>query len=107
MSFRGSSKLIRSYHIFWETFTPPTYKNTQSAFYSRSRNPPRMVGVSAPSSAAKAGDAVSPVSPPTLSGVLSLVFLHLHTKISYRLQVSRTSSLPGPNSFLHVCRTSL
>jgi hypothetical protein len=38
-----------------------------------------MVGEYAPSSAAKAGDAVSPASPPTLSGVLSLVFLHLRT----------------------------
>ena len=35
MSFRGSSETMRSYHIFLETFTPPTvtYKNTEVVFY--------------------------------------------------------------------------
>jgi hypothetical protein len=37
----------------------------------------------APSSVANAGVAASPASPPTLSGVLSLLFLHLHTKFVF------------------------
>jgi hypothetical protein len=36
----------------------------------------------------------------TLSGVLSLVILHLHTKISYKLQVSKTAPPTAPRSFL-------
>jgi hypothetical protein len=36
-----------SYHIFLEIFTPPTYKNMQAAFYLRSRNLQKTVGVSA------------------------------------------------------------
>jgi hypothetical protein len=55
--------------------------------------------VSTPLSAAKADDAVSPASPPTLSGVLSLIFLYLHTKNFYRLQVSRTASPTAPRFF--------
>jgi hypothetical protein len=35
----------------------------------------------------------------TLSGVLSLVFLHLHTKFFYRLQVSRTAPPTAPRFF--------
>jgi hypothetical protein len=77
-----ASGLIRD-HIFLEIFTPPTYKNTQAAIYSRSRNLPKTVGVSAPSSAANFADVdVSPASPPMMSGVLSLVFLYLHSKVS-------------------------
>jgi hypothetical protein len=91
--------LIRTHMILPYLFTPPTYKNMQAAFYSRSRNLPRTVGVFAPSYAAKAGDAVSPASPQTLSGVLSLVFLHLHTKFFYRLQVSRTAHPTAPRFF--------
>ena len=41
------------------------------------------MGVSAPSSAAKDGVAVSPSSPPKLSGVLSLVFLLLDDDAFY------------------------
>jgi hypothetical protein len=45
----------------------------QVAFYLRSRNLPKTVGVSGPSSAAKAGVAASPASLPTPSGDLSLI----------------------------------
>jgi len=100
--------LIRDHMILTcllEIFTPPTYKNTQAAFYSRSRNRPRTVRVSAPSSAAKADVDASPASPPTLSGVLFLVFLHLHTKSFCRLQVSRMALPLCQDSFCHVCLT--
>ena len=83
-----------------EIFTPPTYKNMQAAFYLRSRNLPKTVGVSGPSSAAKAGVAVSPASLPTPSGDLSLIFLHPHTKTFYKLQVSRMALPTAPRFFL-------
>jgi hypothetical protein len=87
-------------HFDTTVFTPPTYKNMQAAFYLRSRNLPKTVGVSGPSSAAKAGVAASPASLPTSSGDLSLIFLHPHTKTFYKLQVSGMALPTAPRFFL-------
>jgi hypothetical protein len=92
-------------YLFGE-FHPSQIQEYAADFYLRSRNLPRTVGVSAPSSAAKAGVAASPASPPTLSGVISRVFLHLHSENIYRLQVSRMAPLTAPRFFLP-CMTHL
>jgi hypothetical protein len=55
--------------------------------------------VSGPSFAAKAGGAVSPTSPPPLSGVLFPKYSHLRTKNCYRQQVSRMAPPTVPRFF--------
>ena len=71
-----------------------------------SSNLPRTVVVYAPSSVAKASVAASRASPPTMSGFLSLVFLHLDKCSFCRKQVPRVSP-PTPPRFFLPCMTHL
>jgi hypothetical protein len=90
---------------FWRCSPLPHTRIRRQPFTRTRETCQRPWGYSAPSSAAKASVAVSPASPPTLSRVLSLVFLHLHTK---KIADNRSPGRCLPlrqDSFCHVCRT--
>ena len=95
--------LIRDHLILpylFEDFHPSHIQEYAGGLLFALEKPAKDGGVSGPSSAAKAGVAVAPASLPTLSGDLSLIFLHPHTKTFYKLQVSRMAFPTAPRFFL-------
>jgi len=86
-------------HLFRD-FQPSHIQEYAGGLLFALEKPAKDGGVSGPSSAAKAGVAVAPASLPTPSGVLSLIFLHPHTKTFYKLQVSRMALPTAPRFFL-------